>query len=270
MPGLVDAASGTLLVAPNLGWTDVPVRELLQEHFDFPIFVGNEANLAALGETYFGAAAGFNHVLYLSSGVGLGGGIVLNGQIMTGTTGFSGEIGHMTLVAEDGLPCNCGNTGCWETVANQWAVFRYVEEAIQRGQASSLQEVLSRPPYRLTIPNVVQAAKAGDAVAIAALEETGRWLGIGLANLINALNPQRVVFGGILSLAHDFLMPVIRSTVARRAWRYSYEACDIVIAENGADACVFGGVAAVYHQFLSEPQAFHMRGGRWLKTIETR
>jgi glucokinase len=187
--------------------------------------------------------------------VGLGGGIVLNGQIMTGATGFSGEIGHMTLVTENGLPCNCGNTGCWETVANQWAVFRYVKEAIRQGQASSLQEVLNRTPNRMTIPIVVHAAQKGDAVAIAALEETGRWLGIGLANLINALNPQRVVFGGILSLAHEFLMPVIHATAAKHAWRFSYEACDIVVAENGADACVFGGVAAVYDQFLSEPQA---------------
>lgn len=256
LPGLVDAASGSLLVAPNLGWINVPVRNLLLERFDIPIFVENEANLAALGETYFGAAAGFDNVLYLSSGVGLGGGIVLNGQIMTGTTGFSGEIGHMTLVPENGLPCNCGNMGCWETVASQWAVFRHVEEAIQRGQASSLKAVLSEPPNRLSIPTIVQAAQGGDPVAIAALEEIGRWLGIGLANLINALNPRRVVFGGILSLAHEFLLPVIHASVAEHAWRFSYEACDIVVAENGADACVFGGVAAVYRQFLSEPQAW--------------
>lgn len=267
LPGLVDTASGKLLVAPNLGWTDVPIRNLLLERFDFPIFVDNEANLAALGETYFGAAAGCDQVLYLSSGVGLGGGIVLNGHIMTGATGFSGEIGHMTLVAENGLPCNCGNTGCWETVASQWAVFRRVEDAIQRGQDSSLQEELSRPPNRLTIPRIVQAAQEGDAVAISALEETGRWLGIGLANLINALNPRRVVFGGILSLAHEFLMPVIHITVAERAWRFSHEACDIVVAENGADACVFGGVAAVYRQFLSEPQAWMRRASDALHSV---
>jgi glucokinase-like ROK family protein len=256
VPGLVNSDTGTLLVAPNLGWKNVPLRQRLMDRFHIPVYVDNEANLAALGETYFGAATAIEQVLYVSSGVGLGGGIVLNGQILTGATGFSGEIGHMTMVVENGLPCNCGNYGCWETLASQWAVFRRIKDAVGQGRSSSLEEKTSGNLDRLTIPLVVQAADEGDQVAIAALEETGYWLGIGLANLINALNPRGVVIGGILTLAQDYLMPIIRSTAAERAWRYSYESCNIVVAEHGEHACVMGGVAVVYRQLLSEPQAW--------------
>lgn len=253
-PGLVDVSTGTLLFAPNLRWTDVPLRRMLESQFNFPIYVDNEASMAALGESYFGAARGSDFVLYVSSGVGLGGGIVLNRRILPGVAGFAGEVGHMTI-DPNGRQCNCGNFGCWETYVSQWAVFRRVRDAITAGQASSLVEATQGDLEKLTIPSVVEAARGGDAVARAALEETGRYLGIGLANLINALNPQRVVFGGILSLAHEFLLPVINAVVRERALRWSRETAEIVIASYGADACVMGGVATVYHHALSQPRS---------------
>src|SRR5579859_4224539 len=215
-PGLVDVAAGTLLFAPNLLWTNVPLRARLQRKFNLPIFVDNEASLAALGESYFGAARGSNFVLYVSSGVGLGGGLVLNRQVLPGAAGFAGEVGHMTM-DPNGPRCNCGNFGCWETFVSQWAVFRRIREAVEAGQPSELVQACGGDWERLTVPLVVQAARAGDAVALAALTETGRYLGIGLANLINALNPERVVFGGALSLGHEFLMPTIRGCGAARS-----------------------------------------------------
>jgi len=254
VPGLVDVATGTLLFAPNLRWTGVALRQMLESKFQFPVYVDNEANMAALGESYFGAARGSDFVLYVSSGVGLGGGIVLNRRILAGTAGFAGEVGHMTI-DPNGPVCNCGNRGCWETFVSQWAVFRRVREAVERGQASTLREATGADFDRLTIPMVVEAAAQGDAVACAALEETGRYLGIGLANLINALNPQRVVFGGILSLAHEFLMPVIEAVIRQRALRWSRETTELVIATHGSDACVMGGIATVYHHVLSEPRS---------------
>jgi len=254
IPGLLNADTGTLLFAPNLKWSNVPLRQRLQDKFNFPIFVDNEASMAALGESYFGAARGSDFVLYVSAGVGLGGGIVLNRRLLPGASGFAGELGHMTM-DPNGPRCNCGNFGCWETFVSQWAVFRRVREAIAQGQTSSLVLAVKGNLGHLTIPLVVDAARNGDAVARAALEENGRYLGIGIANLINALNPQRVVFGGILSIAHEFLLPVIHEVVQQRALRWSRETTEIVIAAYGDRACVMGGVATVFHHILAQPLA---------------
>jgi N-acetylglucosamine repressor len=250
--GLVDVTNGTLLFAPNLMWTNVPLKNILQDEFNMVIYVDNEANMAALGESYFGAAHGSDFVLYLHSGVGLGGGIVLHRKIYSGAAGIAGEVGHMTL-DPDGPLCNCGNYGCWETFVSQWAVFRRIESAVKQGAVSSLSEKVDGNWDHLTFPSIVEAARNGDHVARNALEETGKYLGIGIASLINAFNPQQVVLGGILSLGEEFLLPVIRDVVQQRALRWSREVAKIDTAEYGEDSCVMGGVATVYHHILSQP-----------------
>lgn len=252
VPGLVDISSGTILFAPNLHWRNVSVRRILEQNFDFPIHVDNEANMATLGESYFGVARGARSVLYISAGVGLGGGIVLEGRVLTGAGGFAGEVGHMTM-QPDGLRCNCGNLGCWETLASQGSVFRRVREAVEGGARTLLLGYCDGDLENLSIPLVVRAAQAGDSVATDALEETGVYLGIGLANLINALNPEVVVFGGSLSLAGDFLLPVINRVIAERALRWSLGTTRVHVAAHGFDACVMGGIASVHHQILSQP-----------------
>lgn len=252
LPGLVDVASGTLLYAPNLKWKDVPVRALLRKRFHFPIYVDNEATIAAFGETYFGVARGKRNMAYVYGGVGVGGGLVINGEIMTGATGFAGEVGHVTI-EPDGPLCNCGNYGCWETLASQAAVYRRVEQAIAAGEPSLLARFKKNSREHLSIPAIVEAADRGDAVARQALTETGRYFGIGIANLVNTLNPEIVVFGGILSLAKDYLLPVIEQTLSERALRWSREATRVVVAANGLDACVIGGIAIIYDQILRHP-----------------
>jgi len=251
VPGLVNVETGTLLFAPNLGWADVPFRDLVQERFNIHTYIDNEAKLAALGEATFGTAQSFDYVIYVSSGIGIGGGIVIDGQVISGASGFAGEIGHMTVDPE-GPTCNCGNRGCWETLASEWALFRRIREAIDNRQPTSLSRELEMDPNFLTVPVIVAAARDGDIVAHEALRETGRWLGIGIANLINGFNPHGVVLGGNLSLAHEFLMPEIQDVVKRRALSRSLEECDIVIGEYGADAALIGGVAAVYRTTLSQ------------------
>ncbi len=258
VPGLVDVQSGTLIFAPNLRWRDVPLKSLLESKFNCPIFVDNEAKMAALGESYFGVARGHRNVLYLSAGVGLGGGVVLDGRIVPGATGFAGEFGHMTQ-EPDGLPCNCGNRGCWETLVSQLAVFRRVRNAIDAGQSSRLLDLTHGDLEKLTIPLIVEAAREGDGVACEALEQTGRYLGIGLANLINAFNPEMVVFGGILSLAGDFLLPVMKRVIEERALLWVRRAASIAVAANGFDACVMGGIATVYYHILSQPTGLRKR-----------
>ena len=253
LPGLVDQPTGTLLFAPNLGWRDVPVRSILEQTFDAPVFVDNEANLAALGEHYFGAAQGYEEVLYISAGVGLGGGVVHDGQLCRGVTGVAGELGHMTM-DPCGELCNCGNRGCWETLVSQRALFRQVRQAMDAGQTSQLSEAVNGDFSRLTVPLVADAARAGDAVAREAFEAVGHSLGIGVASLVNALNPELVVFGGILSLAWELLLPAVQEEMQQRALRWNREATQVVLARHGFDACVMGGLAMVLQDILREPR----------------
>jgi predicted NBD/HSP70 family sugar kinase len=208
--------------------------------------------MAALGENYFGAAQSIDEMLYISAGVGLGGGIVHGGRIYSGIAGFGGEFGHMTMDPKGEL-CNCGNRGCWETQVSQRALFRYVRDAIERGKASMLTGMTKGELTRLTVPIVVAAAQSGDPLSREALDRIGRHLGIGIASLVNVLNPQLVVFGGILSLAGEYLLPVVEREMKQRALRWNRSATRVVLARHGFDACVMGGVARVYQAILAEP-----------------
>jgi len=252
-PGLVDRATGTLLFAPNLKWENVALRDILGAAFPHvPVFVENEANMAALGEYFFGAAKGYREVLYISAGVGLGGAVVLDGAIFEGTAGFASEFGHMTMDPHGEL-CNCGNRGCWETQVTQPALFRLIHAAIERGKATLLTEATGGNLSRLTVPLVVDAARRNDRVARDALNRVGRSLGVGVASLVNAFNPDLVVFGGIMSLAGEFLLPIIRRELAARALKWSLEVTGVILAQQGSDACVMGGVAMLYQTILSQP-----------------
>jgi glucokinase-like ROK family protein len=253
VPGLVDYQAGSLLFAPNLGWHDVPLGEILSEAFDAPIIVDNEANLAALGEHYFGAARGYDDALYISVGVGgLGGGIIRNGQVFRGKAGLAGEFGHMTA-QPDGLPCKCGSRGCWETLVSQNALFRLVREAINNGASSRLSDLTGGDLSQLTVGFIVEAAREGDHVARQALEQVGRHLGVGIASLINAFDPELVVFGGALSDAAEFLLPVVEEEIRQRTVVRRTSPTEVVVAHHGYDACAMGGVAAVLQAILSTP-----------------
>jgi glucokinase-like ROK family protein len=256
LPGLVDVSSGVLLFAPNMRWSDVPVKQWLKNEFDIPIYVDNKANMAALAESYFGSARDSEYVLYINITAGVGAGIVLNQRIMPGVSGLAGEVGHMAI-NPDGPECNCGSQGCWETYVSALAVFRRVRECILNGEESQLAEVVRDGFERITMPLMVEAARQGDRVALDAFEETGYYLGVGLANLINTFNPQKVVLGGYVTQAYEFLLPVIQKTVQERALRWPREAADIVVATYLNDASLMGAVATVYGQILSNPnQAF--------------
>ncbi len=253
VPGLVDIANGILLFAPNLGWQDVPLRRLVEDVLDVPVYLANEANLAALGESVFGAGQDCNNMLYVSSGMGLGGGVILNGRLVEGATGFAGEVGHM-LVERNGRCCNCGSRGCWETVAGQKALFHRVEEAIQAGHSSWITTKIESDFNKLSIPLIVEAAQQNDAVATQALQATAEWLGIGMASLMNVINPQRVILGGPMSAAHKQLLPIIRQTVTANSWHWVQDKVEIVPAAHGQDAAVMGGVAIVYRDVLNNPR----------------
>ncbi len=252
VPGLVDLNSGILLFAPNPGWKNIPLRSILEEEFHCLVFVENEASMAALGEHYYGAAQGFEEVLYISAGIGVGGGLIHNGHVYRGTSGVAGEVGHMVFNPEGEL-CSCGSRGCWETEVSQRALFRTIEQALEEGRSSQAAEPAGGDLQNLSLPLVVQAARSGDAVCLEALEKTGRLLGKGAASLVNALNPELVILGGPLSLAGEFLLPLIEEELDRCALPWPRMATRAVKAQHGLDACVLGGVAMVYQAILADP-----------------
>jgi glucokinase-like ROK family protein len=252
VPGLVDIRQGNLVFAPNLGWCDVPFRQMWTQRFDVPVFVENEANAAALGEYYFGIAHNVQNLIYLSAGVGLGGGIIIKGRLFRGSSGYAGEVGHMT-VDPNGELCGCGKRGCWETVVGPRAIVRRVKETLESGGESQIGTLVENDLSRIDVGVVVQAAQAGDPIAQTALEEVGVQLGIGISNLVNTFNPEMVVLGGALSLASPFLLPVIEETVREHALEQPREIVEVAASAHGADACVMGAVTLVLDDILREP-----------------
>jgi predicted NBD/HSP70 family sugar kinase len=221
----------------------------LQQQFpSTPIYVDNEANMAALGEHFFGAAQGFNNILYLSIGVGLGGALVQDGQIQRGSTGFAGEFGHMT-VDPAGELCACGNRGCWETLVGQFALFRLVKQQIPTSSASPL----AHDQDHLSLTRIIEAVQAGDSAAHAITITIGQRLGMGIASLVNVVNPDLVLIGGLVSILSDLLIPAIAAEVNRRSVKWSAHATKHAAAHYGFDACVMGGVAVVYQTILTQP-----------------
>lgn len=252
LPGLVDIGQGSLVFAPNLRWCDVPFCQMWTQRFDVPVFVENEANAAALGEYYFGIARDVQDLIYLSAGVGLGGGIIIRGRLFRGSSGYAGEVGHMT-VDPNGELCGCGKRGCWETVVGPRAIARRVRKALESGGESRIGTLVENDLSRVDVGVVVQAAQAGDPIAQTALKEIGVQLGIGISNLVNTFNPEMVVLGGALSLASPSLLPVIEETVREHALEQPREVVEIAASAHGADACVMGAATLVLDDILREP-----------------
>jgi len=250
VPGLVDRHQGQLVLAPNLQWSNVPMRDIWAQQFGLPVFVENEANAAALGEYYFGAAKGFNNVIYLSVGVGLGGGILLDGKLFRGSSGYASEVGHMTI-DPDGEQCRCGKRGCWETMVRPGAVVQAAQRALASGSPSTRLSPADRA--HLTFGQVVAAAEQGDPVAHQAMVEVGTRLGIGVGNLINIFNPQLIVLGGSLNPATPFLLPVIEQVLQDSALKPVSKNVHLAAATHGADSCLLGAIALVLDDILREP-----------------
>jgi glucokinase-like ROK family protein len=253
IPGLVDISSGVVIFAPNLRWRDVPVRDAFAAAFDVPIFVDNDANASAMGEHYFGVAQRVHDFVYLAAGAGLGGGVVLDGRLHRGIDGYAGEVGHMTIIP-DGQLCNCGNRGCWETLVSPLAVIRRVRQAIEGGRTSLVTQLTEGDLSRISVPLIAQAAMDGDEVARQALEQTAEYLGIGIANLINAFDPEMVVIGGVLSSASAVLLPAVEATIRQRATVRQRDLPPVKASAHGFDACVMGCVALVLHDIIGEPR----------------
>jgi glucokinase-like ROK family protein len=249
LPGLVDTHKGELIFAPNLDWENVPLRALLEQHVSLPLYVQNEANMAALGEYYFGAGREVENLIYLSSNVGLGGGLIINGKLYKGRFGLAGEIGHIQRDPQGEL-CGCGRRGCWETQVGPRAVLQRVQRAIEADPHHLLSPRFSGNHHSLTFDQVVDCALAGDSLCRSALEEVGEYLGAGIADLANIFSPEMVVIGGAFSSGRDILLPVLENTIFTQSLPAIKNDLRIVFSKHGADACVLGAVAIVLDDII--------------------
>ncbi|HVF21010.1 MAG TPA: ROK family glucokinase [Mycobacteriales bacterium] len=210
--GWVSADRATVVYAPNLAWRDEPLRERLADRVDVPVVVENDANAAAWAEHRFGAARGFDDVVLVTAGTGIGTGIVVGGEVYRGGYGMAGEAGHMTMV-RDGLPCGCGRRGCWEQYSSGNALVRLAREraAAEPGRAAALIALAGGDAGSITGAQVTEAAQAGDPVARECFDVVGRFLGEGLADVAALLDPAVFVVGGGVADAGDLLVAPARA-----------------------------------------------------------
>jgi glucokinase-like ROK family protein len=251
LPGLVNVSRGELIFAPNLKWQNVPLRLMWNQRFHLPVYIENEANLAALGEYYFGVARGVDNFVYLSSGIGLGGGVIVHGKLFRGGHGFAGEIGHIQRDPQ-GEMCGCGRRGCWETQVGPRAVLRRIKNELHASPDLPRPEGAADDLSDLTLAMVVDSALRGDPLCCQAIEAVGANLASGIADLANIFNPQLVVLGGQFILGREILQPVIERTVYSEALSPIAETLRIEFSERGREACVFGAVAIVLDDILRE------------------
>ncbi len=252
LPGLLDIENNILLAAYDLGWKNIDLNPLMYGNEDIPFFTGNEAHISALGESYFGTSKKSRSALYLHWGFELSGGIIINENVVPGELGLAGEVGHFSL-DPNGAPCTCGNCGCWNSLVNQGAIIDRIKKRLSLGEKSMLKEYRRTIGEDLTFKEVIEAGQHSDPLVLAALKDTARWMGIGLANFINVLNPEYVILGGPVSVFFDILLPTIQSEIDQRTLPWQRKACQVKPAFYGQDACLVGTVATIIWNILNAP-----------------
>lgn len=245
-PGPLDPWRGVVWQAPNIPcWRDYPLQDVIQQRMGAPTLLGNDANAAALAEQRFGAGRGQAHLVYVTVSTGVGGGVIVNGQLLLGAHGLAGEIGHIK-VEPNGPPCGCGDRGCLESLASGPSIARRARQRIAAGESSRVLELVHGDAAAITAQVVNQAAQAGDALAIDVFRQAGVYLGLGLVTLLHLFDPGIVVVGGSVSKAGDLLFGPARKVVRQRSmserfWRDT----PIVTAALGDDVGLLGALALV-------------------------
>lgn len=240
MHGVVEAESGTSLIAPNLKLKNIPIKARLEEEFDLPIKVENDARAMALGESWLGGHGSSNSMVAVNIGHGVGAGIVSNGKLFHGASGLAGEFGHMTIDM-NGRVCECGNRGCLQTViSGEGIVKRALEKIEYKGKLNTL-----------TAETIFERAQNNDETSIAVLKETGEMIGIGLTNLIHILNPGKVVLGGGVMKSRDYILPSIKKTIEERALTPQAKETEVTVTTLGKDATLLGAVSLLLRELFS-------------------
>lgn len=250
-PGPLDRARGIVIVTPNLGWRDYPLRDEVSKRVNLPATLDNDANCATLGEWWAGAAKGGRNVVGMTIGTGIGGGLILDNKLYHGASDAAGEIGH-TTIDSTGRRCKCGNYGCLEAYASGPAIAERAREVLEVDEDSVLVSMVDGDLSRITAQTVFDASKRGDRVASEVVRDTAHFLGVGISNLINVFNPDTFVIAGGVTQAGDMLFDPLRAEVRRRAFKPSVEACRIVPGALPLSAGVVGAVATFRAQTLGD------------------
>jgi len=243
IPGPVDPFTGVVFVAPNIpGWENLPLKQILQDRFHVPVVVGNDANLAALGEWKYGAGIGHKHLIYITVSTGIGGGIIEDGKLLLGKRGLAAEIGHITVDPQGPL-CSCGQPGHLEAIASGTAIARWVTEQIKTQTEASQFSLLSRLET-VTARDVSEAAGKQDALALAALERAGHCMGIGIADFLHLFNPSIVILGGGVTHSGSAFFDPMHAALRKHVMSPGYlEGLTIASAALGDDAGLLGALA---------------------------
>lgn len=243
IPGFINIKEGVILFTPNVRFKDIPIRSILEERFDKPVKIDNDANVAALGEAWSGAAKGIDNCVCYTLGTGIGGGIIISGTIIRGFTGLAGELGHVAVVPDlEAIQCGCGKIGCLETVSSATGIIRMANDAVERGDHTSLSLV-----GRIMAKDVLDAAKAGDEVAIRIISRAAYYLGKAMAAVAVMLNPERFIIGGGVSKAGEFLIEQIQETFMKLTPDPVAHGVSIIPAELGNDAGIIGAAYLFLH-----------------------
>jgi len=247
-PGLIDK-KGTILIAPNFGWKDTPLGDILKKEFHIPVFVDNNVNAMALAEFEFGKGQGVKNFVFINVGMGIGAGIVINGELFYGKSNCTGEIGH-TTVDYNGPKCSCGNNGCLEVMASGPAIVKRAIKSIKEGEKSLISELVNYDLNRISAEIVATAANQGDKLGRSIMEETGEYLGTGVANIINLFNPELVIIGGGVARAGDLIFEPLKKAVQKRAFSVSAEVAKIIPVSLGKDCTVIGAATVVLKEMF--------------------
>jgi len=277
--GLVDPETGTNVLAPNLGWRNVPMRAIFSQRLKTPVFVDNNVRAMALAEAMFGAGRGANTLAFVYSRVGVGAGFVVNGDVYRGTRAGAGEIGHTTMIPAGGAPCRCGNTGCLETLVSEPEIVRQAQVLAARAPDSILAAELTKDERRKTkddlaaeafiprpssfvaeigpddgpdtpIERVFAAARAGDRETQAMLDERAMYMGTALANLVTLINPDTIILGGLFATGADLLLQRVEETMRRRAFAGLGDAVALRVTSFGRKVGAVGAAALALDAFF--------------------
>ncbi|MBE3578678.1 ROK family transcriptional regulator [Caldanaerobacter subterraneus] len=250
VPGIVDYKKGIILLAPNLKWENVPLKQIIEDRFKIKVKIDNEANVGAIGEKWFGEGSKYNNFVYVSAGIGVGTGIIINGELYRGTMGLAGEMGHMTIDIHD-HQCRCGNTGCWENYASEKALFEYIENQLINDAKDGY---INKENFdSLTTLKVIDYAQRGSLIAKKALKEVGKNLGVGVVNIINTFNPELVIIGNTLSLAKELILDEILKEVETKSLVYRYSKTKITTSKLELQAGAIGAVSLVISELFAYP-----------------
>jgi glucokinase len=241
-PGAVDFSSGTVIFAPNLeGWKDIPLKKELEKQLGVPVFVENDCNVAMLGVYVAELKATPRHVIGIFVGTGIGGGLVINGELFSGYTHTAGEVGHMVLEL-NGPKCGCGNKGCFEALASRTAIFQQIKAGVKEGQKTLLTDMLGADLSDLRSGDLRKAIRRGDKFVDRVVETAAEYIGIATANLVNVINPEVVVLGGgVIEALQDEMMSVIVETAQDYAMPGTMKGVEIVASRLGDSAGITGG-----------------------------